>query len=74
MFDLEPIKARARAPQTADFMVNAVDDVDALVAEVERLRDGIQKHKGGAMAAMFEGYYQPEQADWDLWGLLDAES
>jgi hypothetical protein len=38
MFDLEPIKARARAPQTAEFATNAVDDIDALVEEVERLR------------------------------------
>jgi hypothetical protein len=47
-------------------------DVLALVEEVERLRDGIQKHKGEAMAAVFEGRHQPEQDDWDLWGLLDA--
>jgi hypothetical protein len=38
MLDLEPIKTRARAPQAAEFLVNAVDDIDALVEEVERLR------------------------------------
>jgi len=38
MLDLGPIKARALAPQTAEFAVNAVDDIDALVEEVERLR------------------------------------
>ena len=38
MLDLEPIKTRARAPQAAEFLVNAVDDIEALVEEVERLR------------------------------------
>lgn len=38
MLDLGPIKARARTPQTAEFLINAVDDIDALVVEVERLR------------------------------------
>jgi hypothetical protein len=38
MLDLAPIKARARASQAAEFMANAVDDIDALVEEVDRLR------------------------------------
>jgi len=35
---IEPIKLRARVPQSAEFITNAVDDIDTLVAEVERLR------------------------------------
>jgi cell division septum initiation protein DivIVA len=39
MLNLEPIKTRARAPQAAEFLVNAVDDIEALVEEVERLQN-----------------------------------
>ena len=38
MLDLEPIKVRVRYLQTDECVARAIEDIEALVAEVERLR------------------------------------
>ena len=38
MLDLEPIKVRVRYLQTDECVARVIEDIDALVAEVERLR------------------------------------
>lgn len=47
MLNLEPIKQRLYAPQTAEWLENAPDDIADLITEVQRLqkqRDVFKEH------------------------------
>lgn len=52
----------------AIFILHAASDIEALVAEVERLRGAIQKHKEGLKDG--EGF--PWVRDQALWAVLDG--
>lgn len=75
MLDLQPIKDRLEMaspdkgrrvgyPPDADLKNHAYEDLAALVAEVERLRDSIARHKRRCVI-------DPQPWDRDLWEVLE---
>lgn len=78
MLDLDPIKARLLLGGYSDIEleVYAPADLEALVAEVERLRAAIKKHKRIVPQAFiyrwFFGFgFDPPLVDAELWSVID---